>query len=51
MQMSGNTNEEIFIRKKTQHLYDFHMDILWIEALENYVVISTHDESLLFISQ
>ena len=27
MQMSGNTNEEIFIRKKTQHLYDFHMMI------------------------
>ncbi|HOG18961.1 MAG TPA: LytTR family DNA-binding domain-containing protein [Salinivirgaceae bacterium] len=45
MQMSGNTNEEIFIRKKNSTLvrlsYD---DILWIEALENYVVISTHDE-------
>ncbi len=45
MQMSGNTSEEIFIKKKNSTLvrlsYD---DILWVEALENYVIVSTFDE-------
>jgi DNA-binding LytR/AlgR family response regulator len=45
MQMSGNTSEEIFIKKKNSTLvrlsYD---DILWVEALENYVIVSTYDE-------
>ncbi|MDD2565143.1 MAG: LytTR family DNA-binding domain-containing protein [Salinivirgaceae bacterium] len=45
MQMSGNTKDEIFIKKKNSTLvrlsYD---DILWVEALENYVIVSTYDD-------
>ena len=45
MQMSGNTKDEIFIKKKNATLvrlsYD---DILWVEALENYVIVSTYDD-------
>ena len=49
MQLSGTTSNEIFIKKKNSTLvrlsYD---DILWIEALENYVVVSTYDEKFTF---
>ncbi|HON17535.1 MAG TPA: LytTR family DNA-binding domain-containing protein [Salinivirgaceae bacterium] len=45
LQMSGNTAEEIFIKKKNSTLVRVpYNDILWIEALENYVIISTFDE-------
>lgn len=39
------TNNEIFIKKKNSTLVRINYDeILWIEALENYVIISTFNE-------
>ncbi len=45
LQVSGNSSEEIFIKKKNSTLVRVpYNDVLWIEALENYVIISTFDE-------
>lgn len=45
LQMSGNTKDEIFIKKKNSTLVRLSFDdILWVEALENYVIVSTFDD-------
>jgi len=49
MQLTGSNSNEIFIKKKNSTLvrlsYD---DILWIEALENYVVVTTFNDKFTF---
>jgi len=44
-QVSGETNDEIFIKKKNSTLVRLnYSDIIYIEALENYVIVATYDE-------
>jgi DNA-binding LytR/AlgR family response regulator len=44
-QVSGETNDEIFIKKKNSTLVRLnYSDIIYVEALENYVIVATHDE-------
>ncbi|PLX16401.1 MAG: DNA-binding response regulator [Salinivirgaceae bacterium] len=44
-QVSGETNDEIFIKKKNSTLVRLNYnDILYIEALENYVIVATYDQ-------
>ena len=39
----NQTNDEIFIKKSSSLIRLKYDDILWIEALENYVIVSTFD--------
>jgi DNA-binding LytR/AlgR family response regulator len=44
-QVSGETTDEIFIKKKNSTLVRLNYnDILYIEALENYVIVATFDQ-------
>ena len=44
-QVSGETKEEIFIKKKNATLVRLNYnDILYVEALENYVIVATYDQ-------
>ncbi len=44
-QVSGETTEEIFIKKKNSTLVRLNYnDIIYIEALENYVIVATYDQ-------
>lgn len=43
-QISGETNDEIFIKKKNSTLVRLNYnDIIYIEALENYVIVATYE--------
>lgn len=47
--LSNSNNNEIFIKKKNSTLIRLsYNDILWVEAMENYVVLSTYDEKYTF---
>lgn len=44
-QVSGETTDEIFIKKKNSTLVRLnYSDIIYVEALENYVIVATFDE-------
>jgi DNA-binding LytR/AlgR family response regulator len=46
----NETNDEIYIKQNSSLIKLKYADILWIEALENYIVVNTMTEKLTFHS-